>query len=113
MSLLRRELMQALADGHCTQSILNKIALDPTKGNQETRILQYEEEVEKANETQAVRAEILSFGKSDMQTISLPLENLYPFKTLLAENIQTITFHLEDEQREKDPMKTIRRICLK
>ena len=104
LSLLRRELMQALADGHCTQSILNKIALDPTKGNQETRILQYEEEVEKANETQAVRAEILSCGKSDMQTISLPLENLYPFKTLLAENIQTITFHLEDEQREKDPM---------
>ena len=104
LSLLRRELMQALADGHCTQAILNKIALDPTKGNQETRILQYEEEVEKANETQAVRAEILSCGKSDMQTISLPLENLYPFKTLLAENIQTITFHLEDEQREKDPM---------
>lgn len=104
LSLLRRELMQALADGHCTQAILNKIALDPTKGNQETRILQYEEEVEKANEIQAVRAEILSCGKSDMQTISLPLENLYPFKTLLAENIQTITFHLEDEQREKDPM---------
>ena len=29
LSLLRRELMQALADGHCTQAILNKIALDP------------------------------------------------------------------------------------
>ena len=110
--------MEALASGHSSEVILNKIALDPTKGTQETRILQYEEEVEKAKETHAVRDEILSLGKSDTQTISLPLKDppLKPFWLRISK--RSIFTSMMSKGKKiprlgKAVLKTMHRICLK
>ena len=102
MHILRTQVWTMLQEGKTVDDILRRVSLDPTKGTESIRLLQYEEDVRQISKGYSLKKEIQSLADSQKENLLLDLGNSGLFETLQADGIEVLRFHLKKNKTSEE-----------
>ena len=101
MYALRAQTLDLLEEGKNVDEILKRLSIDPTKGTEKIRVLQYEDAVRKAANGFALKNEILSKARVIRENLCDKIDEGGLFETLQADDIDLLYFDVTKEQSKK------------
>lgn len=100
VALFKREALKMYEAGMSREDVLQKIALDPTKGTQTSRVLRYENLAASVEEAFRMKEEIIESARGETANYRKALADSAPYNELIAEAITG--YYFDDLKKEDD-----------
>ena len=98
MHILRSQTWTMLEEGKTVDDVLKRLSLDPSKGAESIRLLQYEKTVREVAASFLLKNEVLSQAQIEKINLKLRLNGKGLFETLQADDIELLRFTNQDEK---------------